>query len=134
MRILQSIACALACVSVGSGVATAAPNDSSYTISFASFAPVNSDIFIADADGNHAKALFPSAALDYDAIFSRDGKWIYFTSTRDGSADIYRGRPDGSKLERIVDDPAYDDQAALSPNGEQLAFVSSAPARRTFGY
>jgi TolB protein len=97
----------------------------SYTISFASFAPLNTDIFIADADGSNARPLLPHPDLDYDATFSADGAWIYFSSRRDGSSDIYRVRPDGSGLERVVDDPAYDDQAALSPDGKSLAFVSS---------
>ena len=96
-----------------------------YTIAFASFAPLNSDIFIADADGGHARPFLAHPGLDYDASFSRDGRWIVFTSERGGSADIYRAHPDGSGLERLTDDPAFDDQAALSPNGALLAFVSS---------
>src|SRR5690606_2789460 len=83
------------------------------------------DIFVADADGSNARALFPDAALDYNASFSADGEWVIFTSERDGSADIYRARADGSRLERLVGSPAFDDQASLSPNGRYLAFVSS---------
>lgn len=96
-----------------------------YAIAFASFAPLNTDIFVGDADGGNAKPLLAHAASDYNASFSRDGKWIVFTSERNGSADIYRVRPDGSGLERLIDDPAFDDQAALSPDGKFLAFVSS---------
>jgi Tol biopolymer transport system component len=96
-----------------------------YTLSFASFAPMNTDVFIADGDGNNARPLFAHSDLDYDAVFAPNGDWIYFTSRRDGSADIYRGRMDGSALQRVIDDPAYDDQAAISPDGRQLAFVST---------
>ena len=96
-----------------------------YTIAFASFAPLNTDLFIADADGTNPKPLLPNPDLDYDASFSPDGKWIVFTSERDGSADIYRVHPDGGGLEKLVDDPAFDDQGVLSPDGKQLAFVSS---------
>src|SRR5262245_47031959 len=71
-----------------------------YSLAVASFAPLNSDIFIADSDGRNAKAFLPDRdALDYNASFSPDGRWVVFTSTRGGSADIYRARPDGSKLE-----------------------------------
>lgn len=125
VRILRSAWLGFACVCAGISLATAAPPESLYTISFASFAPVNSDVFIADGRGNDARVLFPSPALDYDAIFAPQGDWIYFTSTRDGSADIFRARPDGSQLESIVAGPAYDDQAAISLKGDQLAFVSS---------
>jgi len=96
-----------------------------YTVAFKSFAPNNTDIFIADGDGNHARPLVPEGALDYNASFSTDGRWVVFTSHRSGSADIYRVHPDGSGLERVIDDPAFDDQGVLSPDGKFLAFVSS---------
>lgn len=96
-----------------------------YTLAFASFAPLNTDIFLASGDGGAAAPFLPHPALDYNAAISADAEWIVFTSERDGSADIYRARADGSGLERIVDHPAFDDQAALSPDGRRLAFVSS---------
>ncbi len=96
-----------------------------YTVAFASFGPLNMDIFVADTDGGNAKPLLPHPNQDYNASFSRDGRWIVFTSTRNGSVDIYRVRPDGSGLQQLTDSPAFDDQAALSPDGKYLAFVSS---------
>src|SRR5579859_1804337 len=96
-----------------------------HTIAFKSFAPNNTDIFIADADGSHIRPLVPDPALDYNASFSADGRWIVFTSHRAGSADVWRVHPDGSGLQRLTDDPRFEDQAALSPDGRFLAFVSS---------
>ena len=97
----------------------------SYSLAFASFAPLNTDIFVADADGSNPKPLLANPALDYNASFSLDGKWVIFTSDRNGSADIYRVHPNGTGLERLIDNPAFDDQASLSPDGKSLAFVSS---------
>jgi Tol biopolymer transport system component len=96
-----------------------------YAIAFASFAPLNTDIFIAAADGSGATPLLPGPDLDYNASFSPDARWVVFTSTRHGSADIYRVHPDGSGLVQLTDDRAFDDQGALSPDGRSLAFVSS---------
>jgi TolB protein len=96
-----------------------------YTIAFGSLAPVDMDIFIAEADGSNAQPLLPNPDQDYNASFSKDGRWIVFTSERNGSADIYRVHPDGTDLERLIADPAFDDQAVMSPDGEQLAFVST---------
>ena len=104
---------------------TAARPHPRYTIAFKSFAPNNSDIFIADADGSHARPLAADPALDYNASFSADGRWVVFTSHRAGSADIYRIHPDGSGLERLTADGGFEDQGALSPDGKSLAFVSS---------
>ena len=96
-----------------------------YTIAFKSFAPNNSDIFLADEDGSHIRPLVPDPALDYNASFSSDGHWVVFTSHRGGSAAIWRVHPDGSGLQKLTDDPAFADQAALSPDGRFLAFVST---------
>ena len=96
-----------------------------YTIAVNTFAPVDTDVLIADADGGNARPLFAHPALDYNASLSADGEWIIFTSERGGSADIYRGRVDGNDLEPLVVDASFDDQGALSPDGQSLAFVSS---------
>ena len=82
-------------------------------------------LFIAAADGRDEHPLLASRDVDYDPVWSPDGRSIVFTSDRDGSADLYRVAPDGSALERLTDNPAYDDQAAFSPNSAQLVFVSS---------
>jgi Tol biopolymer transport system component len=119
---LAMLAGLLPAVGTRSPTAEAKP---SYTIAFASFGPLNTDLFLADADGKNAKPLVPHGENDYNASFSVDGEWIVFTSQRHGNADIYRVRPDGTGLERLTDDPAFDDQAALSPDGTQLVFVSN---------
>lgn len=95
------------------------------TVAFASFAPLNTDVFIADGQGHAARPLVPGPELDYNPSFSRDGRWVIFTSTRSGSADLFRIRPDGGSLERLTTDAAFDDQGAMSPDGTQIAFVST---------
>jgi Tol biopolymer transport system component len=116
---------ALVCLGLRPAVSAQAP----YTIAYASFAPLDAEIFLAAADGSDPTPFLPSPAEDWNASFSRDGQWIVFTSTRNGSADLYRAHPDGSGLERLTDDPAFDDQGALSPDGRTLAFVSTRSGR-----
>ena len=96
-----------------------------YEIAFANFGWLNTDIFIADGDGNNPHPLCASPGLDYNASFSADGNWVIFTSNRNGSADIWRVHSDGSGLEQLTNDPAFDDQAVFSPDGKKIAFVSS---------
>ena len=43
----------------------------------------------ANANGHNERALLPADSLDYTPSFSADGKWIVFTSERNGSADIF---------------------------------------------
>jgi TolB protein len=109
----------------GQNTARSAVPEARYAIAFTSFAPLNTDIFIAAADGSDARPLLSGPDLDYNASFSTDGQWIVFTSTRNGSADIYRAHADGSGLVQLTNNPAFDDQGALSPDGRVLAFVSS---------
>ena len=89
--------------------------------------PSTSDLYIANSDGTGEHKLFANSGFDYHASFSADGKWIVFTSERNGfgQADIYRVNQDGSGLERLTDSPALDDQASLSPDASQVAFVST---------
>lgn len=87
--------------------------------------PSGGELFIANADGSGEHKLNSGGAMDYDPMYSADGKWIVFTSERNGSSNIYRVHPDGSGLERLTDNDGFDDQASLSPDDNQLAFVSS---------
>lgn len=96
-----------------------------YHLAFTSFAPFDTELYLADGDGSNARAFLSDPGLDFDASLSHDGKWVIFGSTRSGQADVYRAHLDGSALEKLVDDPAFDGQAALSPDGRTLAFVSS---------
>jgi TolB protein len=105
--------------------AVAAASEPDYAVTFASFAPLNTDIFVADADGGNPRPLLAHLGLDYNPSFSRDGRWVVFTSERGGSADVYRAHPDGSGLEQLTHDQAFDDQGSLSPDGKSLAFVST---------
>ena len=85
--------------------------------------PSMSELFIANADGTGERRLLQSPVFDYHASFSADGRWIVFTSEREGlgQADIYRAHADGTGVERLTADPHVADQGALSPDGSQLA-------------
>src|SRR5437588_7645019 len=87
--------------------------------------PSGGELFIASGNGSGERKLNSGGSMDYDAMFSIDGKWIVFTSERNGAANIYRMHPDGSGVERLTDDDGFDDQASLSPDDNQLAFVST---------
>ena len=92
---------------------------------FSRIGPAQAQLFIANRDGSGERALLPVTGLDYSPALSKDGKWLVFTSERDGSSDLYRINVDGTGLERLTTDPAYDDQAALSPDDRTVAFVST---------
>src|SRR5215217_5807516 len=94
--------------------------------------PSASTLYVANADGSDEHPLLPASGFDYHASYSADGRWIVFTSERNGfgQADIYRVRADGTELERLTDSPALDDQAVLSPDASRVAFVSTRETHR----
>ena len=94
--------------------------------------PSSSELFIANSDGTGEHPLLSKSGFDYHASYAANGKWISFTSERNGfgQADIYRVHPDGTGLERLTDNPALDDQSALSPDALKLAFVSTRIAHK----
>ena len=89
--------------------------------------PSASTLYVANADGSDERPLLATSGFDYHASYSADGRWIVFTSERNGlgQADIYRVRSDGTELERLTDSPALDDQGVLSPDLSKVAFVST---------
>jgi TolB protein len=88
--------------------------------------PPNWDIYLFDEPGGEPRRLTDDPALDYNAVFSPDGRWIVFTSERAGSADLYAlDLTDGGPPVRLTSHHAFDDAAAFSPDGRQLAFVST---------
>ena len=92
---------------------------------FSRLGPAQAQLFVANRDGSGERAVLPVTGLDYSPALAGDGRWIVFTSERDGSADLYKVNVDGTGLERLTTDPAYDDQAAISPDGRSVAFVST---------
>jgi Tol biopolymer transport system component len=96
--------------------------------------PSKMELYIANADGTgEHRLLSDSKFLDYDPSFSPDGKWIVFTSERDGQGqeDIWRVHPDGTGLERLTSDTTMEDAGVLSPDGTKLAYVSTKGGART---
>jgi TolB protein len=113
------------CVSVDQSRVKQPPTRAEYRLAFASFAPLNTDLFLARADGSGATVLAPNVALETDASFSPDGRSVLFSSTRGGSSDLYLVGLDGTGVTQLTHDPAFDAQGAFSPDGRSVAFVSN---------
>jgi Tol biopolymer transport system component len=80
--------------------------------------PPNWDIYLFDEPGGEPRRLTDDPALDYNAVFSPDGRWVVFTSERAGSADLYAlDLKDGGPPIRLTRHHALDDAAAFSPDG-----------------
>src|SRR5450755_134405 len=79
--------------------------------------PSSSDLYLANADGSEERKFLSDPHFDYHPTFSADGKWVLFTSERNGlgQSDVFRAKADGTDIHPLVTGPSVDDQAVFSP-------------------
>lgn len=61
---------------------------------------------------------------DAEASYSPDGKWIVFTSNRDGDLELYAMRADGTNPIRLTNKKGYDGGPFFSPDGKKIVYRS----------
>ncbi len=86
-----------------------------------------SQIYVMDMDGKNIRQISntPPGKKDYYAIPSMDGKWILFTSNRDGNGEIYVMNMDGTIFRNITQNPADDTSMSMSPDNKMIVFSSN---------
>ena len=85
------------------------------------------DIYVAAADGAHARRLTTSPGYDAEGTLSPDGRTIVFTSLRDGDLDIYTMRTDGTGLRRLTHTLGYVGGPFFSPDGKLIVYRAYHP-------
>ena len=82
------------------------------------------DLWLVPADGGKARRLTEDDPEDSQPVWSADGRFIYFTSTREGTLALWRVPADGGQPVRVTDGTGAERFASLSRDGRRLAFVS----------
>ena len=82
-----------------------------------------SQIFMLGRNGENAKRLTSSPAIDTEPVFAADGR-LYFVSDRGGSPQVYRMPAGGGAAERVTFVGAYNISPSISPDGRYLAYIS----------
>lgn len=85
------------------------------------------DLFEADRDGRDVRRLTATPGYDAEGTISNDGKWIVFTSMRDGDLDLYKMRIDGSDVTRLTHELGYDGGAFFTPDGKRIVYRGFTP-------
>jgi TolB protein len=85
----------------------------------------NQDLYVIPAGGGVERRLTDHPATDALPRWSRDGKWVYFTSDRSGNWQIYRVGADGGAPERVRTNAFTEWQVEPSPDGKRIAFLSN---------
>ncbi|OLY93837.1 N-terminal domain of tricorn protease-containing protein [Cnuella takakiae] len=83
------------------------------------------DIWTVPAAGGEARLLVSHPDNDGRPLYSPDGKFLAFTSTRTGNGDIYLLNLATSELKRLTYDDGADELSAWSADGKYLYFATS---------
>ena len=90
------------------------------------------DIWIADADGSHARRLTANVANDFNPRFSPDGKSIAFTSNRTGNNDVFVIPVEGGEPRQLTYHSGNDEALYWAPDGKSI-IISSTRGPGAFG-
>jgi Tol biopolymer transport system component len=85
------------------------------------------DIVSVRLDGQQMNRLTATPGYDAEATVSPDGKYIVFTSVRDGDLDLYRMNLDGTHVRRLTDELGYDGGGVFSPDSTRIVYRAHHP-------
>ncbi|MEL7539107.1 MAG: Tol-Pal system beta propeller repeat protein TolB [Pseudomonadota bacterium] len=83
----------------------------------------NPDIWLIRVADGETTRLTTNRAIDTEASFSPDGRFVYFTSDRAGAPQVYRVPVGGGDIERITFEGGYNARPRLSPGADKVAVV-----------
>jgi dipeptidyl aminopeptidase/acylaminoacyl peptidase len=88
---------------------------------------MDTQIFLAHADGSHRIQLTRGEKSASSPSFSPDGRFIYFSSERSGKPNLWRILADGGEAEMLSDWKGEIGPYRVSPDGKWLAFAGAEP-------
>jgi dipeptidyl aminopeptidase/acylaminoacyl peptidase len=88
---------------------------------------VDTQIFLAAADGSHRAQLTRGEKSATSPEFSPDGRYVYFSSERSGKPNLWRIPVDGGEAEMLTDWKGELGGYHVSPDGKWIAFAGREP-------
>ena len=85
----------------------------------------NSDIYVVDAVDGRVTRLTTEPSLETHPSWSHDGQWVYFNSTRSGSAQVWKVSPHGGSAIRVTQHGGVEPKEAA--DGRTLYYVDRPP-------
>lgn len=83
------------------------------------------DVWVSDAEGGRAYQVTDHVELDGYPIFSPDGKWLAFSSTRNGNWDVFVVPATGGEARQLTFSSMSEIATDWSPDGKSLLFSTS---------
>jgi Tol biopolymer transport system component len=88
----------------------------------------NTDLYLARVADGSVQRKTDTPAADYDAEWSRDGRWVYYVSNESGQSTIWKIPAGGGPRVQLTTEVGYEPRE--SPDGQRLYFVDRP---RTYG-
>jgi len=81
------------------------------------------DLWLVSVDGGEdPRRLTDEQQRDRDPVWSADGRWVYFSSEREGTAALWRVLVSGGRPERLTLGTGPEREPSLSRTGDRLAY------------
>lgn len=85
----------------------------------------NLDVHVMEIASGALVRVTNDSAIDTEAVFSNDGRSLYFTSDRAGNPQVYRAEiSPNAAAKRVTFTGSYNARPRLSPDGKQLAMIT----------
>ncbi len=101
-------------------------------------APMKMELFLADADGQHARQLTNFGCASFAPTFTPDGRRILFASNKnhcDGRQfELFLIDADGKNLEQVTSWGGFASFPEFSPDGKKLVFCSDRGAKSRYEF
>jgi dipeptidyl aminopeptidase/acylaminoacyl peptidase len=81
------------------------------------------DLWLVGTDGKGLRRLTADPASDYNPCWSKDGKTIYFLSSRSQSAQVWKIAVEGGEAFQVTKQPLDVGNLMISPDGTKMAFT-----------
>ncbi len=86
------------------------------------------DIWTSKPDGTDLQRLTDAPGYDAEGTMSTDGRWLLFTSVRNGDLDLYKMHMDGTGLTQLTHTLGYDGGGWFSRDGKWICWRAYYPA------
>jgi len=83
------------------------------------------DVWTAEMNGQDVRRITSTAAVESTPHFSPDGKWLAFSSNRDGGTSVYVVDAMGGMPTRLTWHPSGGSVRGWTPDGKSILFASS---------
>jgi TolB protein len=86
---------------------------------------VNPNLYLYDVKREREKVISEFQGQNSGAAWSSDGKYIAYTSSKDGNPDIYLYNMDNGAITSLIKNSGVNVEPSFSPDGKSLVFSSS---------